>query len=224
MSAVTTQHNRPVVVGCNHRECAHPELERVASWPNAVTGIRTVASVLLSALGAAQQSLILLLAGLAVYWAGDVADGALARALRRETRIGAILDIACDRACAVVFYLGLLAIRPDVMAPVVVYLISFLIVDLILSLAFLRWPLSSPNYFYLADWPIWSWNWSKPAKAANSALFALALVWLQLPLLNLLVALALLVIKIGSLIRLTRLPPPPPADCAHQLKAISVTA
>jgi CDP-diacylglycerol--glycerol-3-phosphate 3-phosphatidyltransferase len=208
---------------CNHRECAHPEIERFSSWPNAVTGARTVASVLLSGLGIAHQSLSLLLAGLAVYWVGDVADGALARAMRRETRIGATMDIACDRACAVVFYLGLLSIRPEVMAPVAVYLINFLIVDLILSLAFLQWPLCSPNYFYLADWRIWFWNWSKPAKAANSALFAVALVWLQLPLLNLLVAMVLLAVKLGSLGRLTRIPAPPPAECAHSLKVIRVS-
>jgi CDP-diacylglycerol--glycerol-3-phosphate 3-phosphatidyltransferase len=210
---------------CCHRECSHPDLERYASWPNVVTGIRTAASVLLSGLGTANQSLILLLAGLAVYWAGDVADGALARALHRETRIGATLDIACDRICAVGFYLGLLSIRPDVLAPVAVYLINFLVIDLILSLAFLRWPLSSPNYFYLADWRIWLWNWSKPAKAANSALFALAVVWLQLPLFILMIALALLLIKIASLVRLARLPAPPAAaNCAYELKTVSVTA
>ena len=216
------QHDRPESLACNHRECAHLELERFPSWPNAVTAARTAASVLLSAVGTANQSLILLLAGLAVYWVGDVADGALARALRRETRIGATLDIACDRGCAIVFYLGLLSIRPEVLAPVAVYLLSFVVVDLILSLAFLRWPLSSPNYFYLADWSIWLWNWSKPAKAANSALFAVALVWLQMPLINLTVALALLVIKICSLVRLVRLPAAPPVDCAYQVKRVSV--
>jgi CDP-diacylglycerol---glycerol-3-phosphate 3-phosphatidyltransferase len=216
------QHDRPVPVSCNHSECAHAELERFVTWPNAVTGVRTGTSVVLSGLGTAYGSLILLVAGLAVYWAGDVADGALARAMRRETRIGATLDIACDRVCTVAFYLGLVSIRPDLLAPVAVYLLSFLVVDLILSLAFLRWPLSSPNYFYLADWPIWFWNWSKPAKAANSALFALALLWLQLPLLTLAIALTLLLIKIGSLIRLALLPTPPPADCAFELKNLSM--
>jgi CDP-diacylglycerol---glycerol-3-phosphate 3-phosphatidyltransferase len=216
------QHDRPVPVSCNHPECRHAELERFVTWPNAVTGVRTGTSVVLSGLGIANGSLILLMAGLAVYWAGDVADGALARAMRRETRIGATLDIACDRACAIAFYLGLLSIRPDLLAPVAVYLLNFLVVDLILSLAFLRWPISSPNYFYLADWRIWFWNWSKPAKAANSALFALALLFLQLPLVTLAIALTLLLIKIGSLIRLALLPVPPPADCAFELKNLNV--
>jgi CDP-diacylglycerol---glycerol-3-phosphate 3-phosphatidyltransferase len=216
------KHDRPVPVSCNHPECTHAELERFVTWPNVVTGVRTGASVVLSGLGTANGSLVLLVAGLAVYWAGDVADGALARAMRRETRIGATLDIACDRACAVAFYLGLLSIRPDLLAPVAVYLLSFLVVDLILSLAFLRWPLSSPNYFYLADWRIWFWNWSKPAKAANSALFALALLWLELPLLILAIALTLLLIKISSLIGLALLPSPPPVDCAFELKNLSV--
>jgi CDP-diacylglycerol---glycerol-3-phosphate 3-phosphatidyltransferase len=206
-----------VLVDCQHRECAHDELERFDTWANAVTGVRTVASVLLSGIGVANTSLSWLLAGLAVYWLGDIADGALARAMNNETRIGATLDIGCDRLCAVVFYLGLVSLRPDVVAPVVVYLLSFVVVDLILSLGFRRWPLSSPNYFYLVDQPIWRWNWSKPAKAANSALFALALIWLDLPALLLGVALVFLAVKIISLARLARLPEPPPGPCAYEL-------
>lgn len=211
-------------VDCNHRECAHRRLERLATWPNAVTVVRTASSVILSAFGILSSSLTLLLAGLAVYWIGDIADGGLARAMRRETRIGATLDIVSDRACAVVFYLGLVSIRPDVLVPVVVYLFSFVVVDLILSLGFWRWPLSSPNYFYLADRRIWAWNWSKPAKAANSAVFVLALIWLPLPWLNLTVALLLLAVKIISLIRLAGLPSSPGQDCAYHLRTISPVA
>lgn len=213
-----------MLVDCNHRECAHRGLERLATWPNAVTVARTGTSVILSGLGILSSSLTLLLAGLAVYWVGDIADGGLARVLRRETRIGATLDIVSDRACAAVFYLGLVSIRPDVLAPVLVYLFSFGVVDLILSLGFWRWPLSSPNYFYLADRLIWAWNWSKPAKAANSAVFALALVWLPLPWLNLTVALLLLAVKIISLVRLAGLPSSPDQNCAYQLRTISSVA
>lgn len=211
-------------VDCNHRECAHLRLERLATWPNAVTAVRTGTSVVLSGLGILSSSLTLLLAGLAVYWVGDIADGGLARVLRRETRIGATFDVVSDRACAVVFYLGLVAIRPAVLVPVTVYLFSFCVIDLILSLAFWRWPLSSPNYFYLADWRIWAWNWSKPAKAANSAVFALALVWLPVPWLNLSVALLLLAVKIISVVRLAGLPSPPDVDCAHQIRTVSSIA
>jgi CDP-diacylglycerol--glycerol-3-phosphate 3-phosphatidyltransferase len=186
-----------------------------------VTVVRTGTSVILSGFGIVGSSLTLLLAGLAVYWVGDIADGGLARVMQRETRIGATLDIVSDRACAMVFYLGLVSIRPEVVAPVTVYLFSFAVVDLILSLGFWRWPLSSPNYFYLADRRIWAWNWSKPAKAANSAAFALALVWLPLPWLNLTVALLLLTVKIISLVRLAGLPTPPDLECAYDLRTIS---
>ena len=210
-----------MLVDCNHRECAHRRLERLATWPNVVTVVRTGTSVILSGLGIVGSSLTLLLAGLAVYWVGDIADGGLARVMQRETRIGATLDIVSDRACAMVFYLGLVSIRPEVVAPVTVYLFSFAVVDLILSLGFWRWPLSSPNYFYLADRRIWAWNWSKPAKAANSAAFALALVWLPLPWLNLTVALLLLTVKIISLVRLAGLPTPPDLECAYDLRTIS---
>ena len=37
-----------------------------------------------------------------------------------------------------------------------------------LSLAFMAWPIRSPNYFYVVDRRIWLWNWSRPGKAANS--------------------------------------------------------
>jgi CDP-diacylglycerol---glycerol-3-phosphate 3-phosphatidyltransferase len=94
---------------------------------------------------------------------------------------------------------------------VLVYLAEFMVVDCFLSLAFLAWPLRSPNYFYVVDRPIWLWNWSKPAKAANSAIFAVLLLvtgwtWLALG-----IAVALLVLKVVSLGRLARIGLPIPA-------------
>ena len=67
--------------------------------------------------------------------------------------------------------------------PVFIYLAEFMVVDCFLSLAFLAWPVRSPNYFYVIDRPLWLWNWSKPGKAVNSSLFAVLLlvtgwVWL----------------------------------------------
>ena len=35
--------------------------------------------------------------------------------------------------------------------PVSVYLFEFMVIDLFLSLAFLAWPIRSPNYFYAVD-------------------------------------------------------------------------
>ena len=52
-----------------------------------------------------------------------------------------------------------------------VYVAEFLVVDLLLSLAFRAWPLVSPNYFYLVDHRIWALNWSPLGKTINSAAF-----------------------------------------------------
>ena len=59
---------------------------------------------------------------------------------------------------------------PPVVHPVVaVFLLSFMVLDTMLSLAFLCWPVLSPNYFHLVDRTVWRLNWSPLAKAANTA-------------------------------------------------------
>ena len=131
--------------------------------------------------------------------------------MRHETRIGAVLDILCDRFCAAAFYLGLIWLQPEHTWPVLVYLAEFMVVDCFLSLAFLAWPLRSPNYFYVVDRPIWLWNWSKPAKAANSAIFAVLLLVTGWTWPALAIAVALLLLKIVSLARLARIGLPIPA-------------
>ena len=44
-----------------------------------------------------------------------------------------------------------------------------MVLDTMLSLAFLCWPLVSPNDFHRVDHPVWLLNWSPAAKAANTA-------------------------------------------------------
>ena len=71
-------------------------------------------------------------------------------------------------------------------------------------------PIRSPNYFCVVDRTLWLWNWSKPGKAANSAIFAVILlvtgnVWVGTA-----IALALLTLKCLSLARLARLGLPVP--------------
>lgn len=190
---------------------AHPEQERLGTSANVVTAVRTVASVVLAGLAAREESLPLLLAALAVYWVGDMLDGLVARVRGCETRIGAVLDILCDRFCAAAFYLGLMWLQPEFAAPVLIYLAEFMVVDCFLSLAFLAWPVRSPNYFYVVDRPLWLWNWSKPGKAVNSAIFAVILLVTGMPWLGVLIASALLVLKVASLARLARIGLPVPA-------------
>ena len=82
-----------------------------------------------------------------------------------------------------------------------------MVVDCFLSLAFLAWPVRSPNYFYVIDRPLWLWNWSKPGKAVNSSLFAVLLLVTGWVWLGAVIATALLVHE-------ERLPGPPRAHRA----------
>jgi CDP-diacylglycerol--glycerol-3-phosphate 3-phosphatidyltransferase len=188
-----------------------PAKERLGTSANVVTLVRTVASVVLAGFAIDRSSLTLLVVALAVYWAGDSLDGIVARIRGCETRMGAVLDILSDRFCAAAFYFGLAWLQPENVLPVLVYLAEFMVIDCFLSLAFLAWPVRSPNYFYVVDRAIWRWNWSKPAKAANSANFAVILLVTGMPLLGLAIATALLVLKCVSLVRLTRIGLPIPA-------------
>jgi len=188
-----------------------PAAERIGTSATVVTAVRTVASVVLAALAADQHSQTLLVAALVVYWLGDMLDGFVARVRGCETRIGAVLDIMCDRFCAASFYLGLVWLHHDFALPVFVYLAEFMVVDCFLSIAFLAWPVRSPNYFYVIDRPLWLWNWSKPGKAVNSSLFAVLLLVTGWVWLGAVIAAGLLVLKCASLVRLARIGLPVPA-------------
>jgi CDP-diacylglycerol--glycerol-3-phosphate 3-phosphatidyltransferase len=190
---------------------ADPATERIGTSATVVTAVRTVATVVLAGLAVSEESLTLLVASLVVYWVGDMLDGFVARVQRCETRIGAVLDILCDRLSAAVFYLGLAWLQPEHVLPIMIYLAEFMVVDCFLSLAFLAWPIRSPNYFHVVDRTIWLWNWSKPAKAANSAIFAVILLVTGQPMVGLVVATALLALKCASLRRLARVGLPVPA-------------
>jgi CDP-diacylglycerol---glycerol-3-phosphate 3-phosphatidyltransferase len=201
--------------GCSHRECAHAANERVLTLPTIITFVRTAATLVLALLGARHDSLVLLLWALGVYWAGDMADGAVARVTDRETRTGATLDIMCDRISAAAFYVGFAWYDPSMIVPVGLYLAEFMVIDMYLSLAFLAWPISSPNYFYLVDRRIWLWNWSKPGKALNSALFAVFMVWTRDAWVAGLIACGLIAVKAVSLSWMVNLRLPVPAGCVR---------
>lgn len=144
----------------------------VCSWPNLITTVRTVLAVALGLEAVVQRSATLLLAAYGVYWVGDVLDGWVARRLDQETRLGAVLDIISDRACCAVLVCGLASLRPELWPALALFLLQFMVLDCVLSLAFLRWPLTSPNYFYLVDRGVWRLNWSPPAKALNTVAVA----------------------------------------------------
>ena len=199
---------------CVHRECAHAHTERLGTWATTITFSRTIGTLLVGMLGAHEHSLTLLLWALGIYWVGDICDGMVARRTNSETRVGATLDIMCDRISAGVFYIGFAWFDPTMIVPVGIYLAQFMVIDMYLSLAFAAWPVSSPNYFHLIDRRLWLWNWSKPGKALNSSLFAVLMVATRTPWLAGVVASALLCLKLLSLCRLMKLRLPVPAGCA----------
>ncbi len=193
-----------------HAVHADASAERLLTGATVITFVRTVASLVLCLVGAYRGDLTFLVVGLGVYWVGDLLDGAWARWFDCETRIGAVMDLLCDRLNCAAFYLGLAWLQPEMALPVGAYLFEFMVIDAFLSLSFLAWPIRSPNYFYVVDRRIWLWNWSKPAKAVNSALFAVLLLatgWWEL---GLGIAVALIVLKCVSLRWLLQLGLPVP--------------
>lgn len=189
--------------------------ERLWTGATVITAVRTIGSAAVAAWAMHDRSLSLLVVALAIYWVGDILDGTWARLRGCETRIGAVLDIFSDRFNAAAFYFGLVWLQPELAPAVFVYLAEFMVVDSFLSLAFLAWPIRSPNYFYVVDRQIWLWNWSKPAKAVNSALFAVLLLVTGWMWLGLAIAVALLAVKCWSAARLLRIGIPVPTVAAE---------
>ncbi len=185
--------------------------ERVGTSATVVTGVRTVIAVVLAGVAAHEHSKELLVAALVVYWLGDMLDGFVARQRGCETRIGAVLDIMSDRFCAAAFYIGLLWLEPSYAPAILLYLAEFMVIDCFLSIAFLAWPIRSPNYFFVVDRQLWLWNWSKPGKAVNSSLFAVLLLVTGWVWVGVVIATGLLVMKTMSLVRLGRIGLPVPA-------------
>jgi hypothetical protein len=171
---------------------------------NRISLARTVLAVAVGVLASTQRSLGLLALAYAVYWVGDIVDGRWARRTGTETRQGAVLDILCDRASCGLLATTYLALRPAAAWPIGVFLLQFMVVDCVLSLGFLRWPILSPNHFGQVDRRLYLWNWSPVAKATNTAAL-IVLVGLGEYDAALCVAVAQLLLKAGSLVRLTRL-------------------
>lgn len=187
-----------------------PVAERLWTPATVVTLVRTVASLVVAAVAVTRADEHLLWVALGVYWAGDVLDGAVARRLRCETRIGAVLDILCDRVNCAPIYLGLAWLHHDFVAPIFVYLAQFMTIDAFLSVAFLAWWVRSPNYFFEVDEPIFRWNWSKPAKAVNSSAVVILMLVTHSMWVGLVIAVALVGLKVWSLRRLLAIGLPVP--------------
>jgi len=169
--------------------------------PNFVTIVRTAAALALGLIAlAADDRIPWLIAGYLTYWLGDSLDGLLARILDQETRAGAVFDICSDRLCTAVLASGLVLEQPHLAVPIAIFLLNFMVVDNVLSLSFLLWPLVSPNYFAQVDRIVFRYNWSHPAKALNNIGIVVAVVigdlWLALA-----IVVVQLAVKIASSVR-----------------------
>ncbi|WP_205687373.1 CDP-alcohol phosphatidyltransferase family protein [Cellulomonas endophytica] len=189
---------------CGLRGCACEDRRTLRTAANAVTLARTVGSLALVVPAAALRSWPLLVLAYAVYWIGDVADGAVARRRGEETRVGAVLDVVCDRVNTVPCVLLVAALVPAPW-PVAVFLVQFAVVDLVLSLLPLRWPVLSPNYFALVDPLVHRLNWHPAAKATNTMLLVLLVVLVPDQRPAVAVATTVLLVKAFSLARVVRL-------------------
>lgn len=213
---VSTAGALPGATGCGHHGCLVADREPLRTPANAVTAVRTLAALVLAVLALRAQSEPLLLASLAVYWVGDILDGAVARWTDTETRAGAHFDILCDRLNSTVFYVGWAVLHPGDALPIAVFLTQFVVVDAYLSTAFLHWPLRSPNYFDLVEPRVFALNWSKAGKALNSGALALLLIFTDSFWLPMLLVCAVLVVKCWSVLLVSRLDPPSRAGCAAE--------
>ncbi|OUZ11389.1 hypothetical protein BHE97_05290 [Aeromicrobium sp. PE09-221] len=173
--------------------------------PNLVTIVRTVAATALALVAlSADDRVPWLIAGYLTYWLGDSLDGLLARILDQETRAGAVFDICSDRLCTALLAAGLVLEQPHLAVPIAIFLLNFMVIDNVLSLSFLLWPLVSPNYFAQVDRHVFRYNWSHPAKALNNVGIVVAVVignlWLALA-----IVIAQIAVKIGSAVRVAQL-------------------
>ena len=198
----------PGALRCGHRGCTAGFAEQWNTWPNLVTAVRTIATVVAVAVAVATGSDRWLLAALSCYWVGDIVDGLLARITRRETRTGAVLDVLADRLSVCLVVSTYVGANPAAAVPAAVFLGQFVVLDAYITLAFARLSLLSPNYFGLVDATVYRLNWSPPAKVTNTG--AVVLVWLLTgsTLAATALAAAVLGVKSYSALRLTRLPVP----------------
>lgn len=204
-----------VVAGCGHHGCSGGKPDGYLTWPNLVTVVRSVLAAASIVGSLWSGSAVLLYVGLAAYLVGDVADGELARRTGSETRTGAVFDVVADRFCVALFYGAFVYTHHEMLVPVAVFLVNFMLIDTMLSLAFLNWPLLSSNYFYLVDRRLYLLNWSRVGKASNTGLLLVVMIGTGWWVGTLAVAVAQLALKVTSVVLLARLRPPYGGDCAR---------
>src|SRR5690625_1845796 len=202
------------IAACDHQHCAAGETSHLWTPATVITAIRTIAALIFAAIALSHTSEAWAIASLLTYWLGDALDGQVARWTDTETRMGGLIDILCDRLGCAVFVVIWAAWHPSMILPVAIFLLQFMVIDQAASLAYLRWPLRSPNYFYRIDRPVWLLNWSRIAKGANSGALIVIMVVLQWSYVATALAVVMVILKVWTVRRILTLPPPSPAQWA----------
>lgn len=172
----------------------HPDSFR--SEPNIITLVRLVSSVIFFVLAVATSKETYNFIGLGIHWVGDWLDGVVARVFKRETILGAEIDIIADRVESLFFFLVFLSFHPQLYIPVVLYIFDFAFVDFYLSYQFIKFDIISVNYFYKVDRTVFLLNFSRAGKIINSAVVTLLLIFLpDYPVIPSLLAVILIGIK-----------------------------
>ena len=153
---------------CGHHGCLPRGTQPLVSIPTWITLARVVISTPIYLLALRDGSLTLAFIGLGVSWAGDIADGLVARIIHQETRTGAVWDRLADTLSCLLFYAVIVSLKHHLMVPIALYMIEFATIDTYLSLSFLEWPIISANYFYLVDRRVFLLNWTPLAKSLHS--------------------------------------------------------
>ena len=177
--------------------------ESSLSVPNVITMIRLGSSIVFFSLAIVLMNDRYNYIGLIVHYLGDVLDGFYARFFKQETILGAKIDIIADRIGYTMFYLIHLTFNPDLFLPIMVYLISFTIVDFYLSYQFTKFDIISINYFYEVDEVVYRLNFSPFGKIINTVPVTLLLIFVpQTKHIAVMMTVCLICVKVYSILRL----------------------
>lgn len=171
----------------------------VYSEANVITIARLLGSLAFFVLAIVRQHELYNFIGLAIHWGGDYLDGWYSRTFKQETILGAELDLIADRVETLFFFANFVHFHPGLWLPVLVYALDFAFVDYYLSYQFVKFDIISINYFYKVDRLVYRLNFSVPAKALNSLIILLILIFVpKLWAVALAIAVALIAVKIYS--------------------------
>ncbi len=170
------------------------------SGASLITLLRLCGSLLFFSLAVIFQKELYNFIGLGIHWVGDLVDGLWAKAFKQRTVLGAEIDIIADRVECLFFFINFLSFHPDLVLPVVIYIIDFAFVDFYLSYQFLKFDIISIDYFYLVDRKVYKLNFSSVGKFVNSTVVPLLLILLpNLWPIALLLTIVLIMVKLYSI-------------------------